>query len=180
MRPLARTPETGFSAACQSSTPPLGTAGGRPGGTPRTTRFGARRPRTIPTLRNHSRSVHVARVQRSHFAYRIEPWDYSARGCLSTYKGSRRRAGLLQGASVEPRELLSQYVALRASALDAVVNCITLSPTGEVGFTGRADRLEDVNEPAPTPPQKGARGHRRVLQATPSRVIRPDSQSGKR
>jgi hypothetical protein len=71
-------------------------------------------------------------------------------------------------------------VALRASALDAVVSCITLSPTGEVGFTGRADRLEDVNEPAPTPPQKGARRHRRVLQATSTRAIRPDSRSGKR
>ena len=105
--------------------------------------------------------------------YRIERWDYSALRCISTYKESVQLTGLLQRASVEPRERLSTYVALRASAPGGVVSSTALSLTGEVRFTGRADRLEDVNKRMTTPSRKDARGHRRVLQATPSRAIRP-------
>ncbi len=116
------------------------------------TRFGSRQPQSPPAVGSRLRFVHVARVQRPI----VSSDRTSGLLCCGLRLHLLREpaaAGLLRRASVEPREHLSMYVALRASALGEMVSSATLSPTGEVGFTGRADRLEDVNARMPTSPQ---------------------------
>ena len=59
------------------------------------------------TRDSHARSPAYKKV------YRIERWDYSTGMGVLRYRGSTHRAGLLQRASVEPREPVSRYVAPR-------------------------------------------------------------------